>query len=220
MSLDNAIRKAYLYNKKVGRKKIYLAIDIHDTIAHSNYSDEMPQVIPEAAAAIKEIQEFPEIVLILYSSSYKPQDHIEHFKLNGLKFTYFNENPEICDTNTGDFSKKFFYNVLIDDKAGFEQEDWIDVVEAIKVYRVGFLAEEKEPPQPCKFELEVYEENDKNYILMYEYTAAWTTGPHKFGPFLSKQSAITDRTRKINEYIKAGIPSAHFSSIEPIKVYL
>ena len=99
----------------------------------------MPKIIPEAEKAIKEIQEFPEIVLILFSSSYHHSEYIEYFKSNGMNFKYFNENPEIADTKTGDFSKKFFYNALIDDKAGFEIEEWDGVVESIKKHRIDFL---------------------------------------------------------------------------------
>lgn len=141
MSIKNAIRKAYQYNKKVGRDKIYICTDIHDTLAVSNYSDEMPDIIPAALDAIKKINKFPEIVLILFSSSYDHSDYIDYFARYGLRFMYFNENPEVRDTKTGDFSKKFYYNVLLDDKAGFEVTDWLDVVDAITEYRVGFNTE-------------------------------------------------------------------------------
>lgn len=141
MSIKNAIRRAYEYNKKVGRNKIYIAVDIHDTLAVSNYSNEMPPIIPAALNAIREICKFPEIVLILFSSSYDHSDYIDYFARYGLRFMYFNENPEVRDTKTGDFSKKFYYNVLLDDKAGFEVTDWLDVVDAITEYRVGFNTE-------------------------------------------------------------------------------
>lgn len=139
MALTDSIINAYKYNKKVGRQKIYWAVDIHDTIAHSNYADEMPTVIPEAIEALKILQAFPETVLILFSSSYHHAQYIEHFMKQGVYFKYFNENPEVCDTATGDFSKKFYYNVLIDDKAGFVQDDWNEVLNTTRVYRIGFL---------------------------------------------------------------------------------
>lgn len=138
MALSDAIINAYKYNKKVGRKKIYWTIDIHDTIAHSNYADEMPHVIPEAIEALKILQAYPETVLILFSSSYHHNQYIEHFMKHGVYFKYFNENPEVCDTATGDFSKKFYYNVLLDDKAGFVQDDWNEVLRSVATYRVGF----------------------------------------------------------------------------------
>lgn len=143
MNLDKVIQNAYVYNKKVGRKSVYLAVDIHDTIARSNYADEMPEVIETAMDALRKLNEFPEIVLILFSSSYNHEQYISYFIHHGVRFKYFNENPEVCDTKTGDFSKKFFYNVLIDDKAGFELSDWDVVVNSITKHRGVF--EDQEP---------------------------------------------------------------------------
>jgi hypothetical protein len=43
----------------------------------------------------------------------------------GLKFHYFNENPECSNTEMCDFGRKFYFNILIDDKAGFDGNyDW------------------------------------------------------------------------------------------------
>lgn len=141
MNLAKAIEKAYMYNQKVGRKKIYWAVDIHDTIAQSNYANEMPSVISKAMSVLNRIKEFPETVLILYSCSYNHEAYIEYFKTHGVEFTYFNENPEICDTSTGDFSKKFYYNVLLDDKAGFEDSDWDTVLGGTLISRVKYPLE-------------------------------------------------------------------------------
>lgn len=136
--ITDAIEEAYRYAQKKGWPTIYWLVDIHSTIAESNYADEMPTLIPEAIPAIKELQSYPETCLILWSSCHK-HDHLRymrHFLIEGgMKFTYFNENPEIASTATGDFSMKPYFNVLLDDKAGHRPKDWQVVVEATKMFR-------------------------------------------------------------------------------------
>lgn len=47
-----------------------------------------------------------------------------------LKFHYINSNPECPSTELCDFSEKFYFNVLLDDKAAFVEKDW----ETIKTF--------------------------------------------------------------------------------------
>ena len=137
----DAIEEAYIYAQKKGWPTLYWLVDIHSTIAESNYADEMPSLIQEAVPAIQELQSYSETCLILWSSCYK-HDHLRymrHFLIEGgMKFTYFNENPEIVSTATGDFSMKPYFNVLIDDKAGFRRNDWKMVVEAVRTCRAKY----------------------------------------------------------------------------------
>lgn len=187
MNLDKAIQNAYVYNKKVGRKSVYLAIDIHDTIAHSNYADEMPEVIETAMDALRRLNKFPEIVLILFSSSYNHDAYIKHFQKYGVDFTYFNENPEICDSKTGDFSKKFFYNLLIDDKAGFELRDWEVVVNSVTKHRAVF--EEEKPAEP----------EIGDYVYGHQFMAVSSTRTIQYGPFMSRDKAVEFRNQMISD---------------------
>lgn len=187
MNIDNVIRNAYIYNKKVGRDKIYLCVDIHDTIAHSNYADAMPDVIETAMDALRKLNNFPEIVLILFSSSYNHDAYIEHFRRHGVEFKYFNENPEVCDTKTGDFSKKFFYNLLIDDKAGFELRDWDIVVASITKHRVVF--EDEKPSEP----------EIGDYVYGYQFNAHSSTRSIQYGPFMSEDRAVNFRDQLISD---------------------
>jgi hypothetical protein len=75
-------------------------------------------------------------VLILWTSSYEKYVDSVRKKLQdnyGIKFDYFNENPECINTKTGCFDNKFYYNVLIDDKAGFNPEsDWLEIINAME----------------------------------------------------------------------------------------
>ncbi len=60
------------------------------------------------------------------------QQALDFCELYGIKFDYVNENPEIhalsSDPKSSDFSDKFYFNVGIDDKFGFDPEsDWVDL---------------------------------------------------------------------------------------------
>lgn len=137
MNLHQTILNAYKYAKERNVERIYWLIDIHDTVAEANYSDNLPRIIPESIPAIIELKKFPETCLILYSSCY-PKDHkryMDYFKDFYMEFDYFNENPEVKNTATGDFSMKIYFNVMIDDKAGFEKSDWENVVESVIIAR-------------------------------------------------------------------------------------
>jgi hypothetical protein len=44
---------------------------------------------------------------------------------HGIVIDYVNENPECVDTKLATFTDKFYFNVILDDKAGFEGDtDW------------------------------------------------------------------------------------------------
>jgi hypothetical protein len=46
-------------------------------------------------------------------------------KDNWINIDYINSNPDVVNTEYGDFSRKPYFNIIIDDKAGFEPEtDW------------------------------------------------------------------------------------------------
>ena len=52
----------------------------------------------------------------------------------GVSFDFFNENPLCESTELCNFKDKFYFNVLIDDKAGFDGESgWIDVLHALSL---------------------------------------------------------------------------------------
>lgn len=49
-------------------------------------------------------------------------------KKDDIIFNGFNENLEAENTIYGDYSKKPYFNILLEDKAGFEPEkDWLDI---------------------------------------------------------------------------------------------
>jgi hypothetical protein len=139
MSLKYAIGKAYDDLVKKNWDTIYLSCDIHGTIFENDYNG-LPTPIPDAIESLKIISSFKEVKLILWSSVF-PKDQRYYVKIlseAGVKVSYFNENPEVPNTKMGDFGEKFYFSVLIDDKAGFDPRSWRKVINDWSVIRVKF----------------------------------------------------------------------------------
>ena len=59
------------------------------------------------------------------------------FKRNHINFKYINENPDIDSSkgNFGDYSKKYYFNVMFEDKAGFDPlTEWKLIYELLSLY--------------------------------------------------------------------------------------
>jgi hypothetical protein len=128
MVVSNIIKSIIKSRNKL-HDKVYIAIDLHDTIIRSTYSaeSESEEFYPHAKDVLQSLSKTCGIILILWTSSYpeKMKDVFAWFDRNEIAFKYLNENPECQNTEFGDFSKKFFYDILLDDKAGFTPEsDW------------------------------------------------------------------------------------------------
>lgn len=132
--ITNTINKEFEKAKSRGWDYIYWAIDIHDTMIKSNYqSGNIPsEFYPHAKETLQMLTKRTDVKLILYTCSHPHE--IEQYKTlfaeNDINFDFINENPEVkTDTaGYGNYDKKFYFNVLLDDKAGFEPlTDWEDI---------------------------------------------------------------------------------------------
>lgn len=142
--IERAITRAYATMWARNWQKIYICVDLHDTCIVANYAqggyswltvDPGHTPIP---AILRELAGLPEIELILWSSCYPDEQPriIEFFGQHGIPVNYFNTNPEVANTVTGDFSQKPYFSVLIDDKAGFDYHtDWQTVRDVIMEVR-------------------------------------------------------------------------------------
>ena len=130
--LQDAVIRAYKEKNQRNWSTLYVAIDLHGTIIERYTGNEL-KIYPYAESVLKDLSQRPEIVLILFTSSY-PENLKEFYdwcSQRGIKFKYLNENPECKNNKTGDFSKKFYFNLLLDDRAGFDPEtDWLEVYKA------------------------------------------------------------------------------------------
>ena len=116
---------------------IYILIDVHGTIFKPSYlNEEKYEFYPYAKEVLQLLAKDPNIKLILWTSSTNQAalDYGVVFNRNKIYFDYLNCNPEVerqpTDPETLDLSSKYYFNVGIDDKFGFEPEtDWKTIYE-------------------------------------------------------------------------------------------
>jgi len=136
-SIDTIIDNMYQKKADRGWDTLYWLVDVHDTIIKSTYSvdDKFTDTYPYCFAALRLLSERKDCKLILWTSSNRRyvNSFMKELKEYDINFAYFNRNPECKNTETGDFSKKFYFNVIIDDKAGFDPEiDWENIFNKMK----------------------------------------------------------------------------------------
>ncbi len=117
--------------KERGWDKTYWAIDIHGTILKPNYQKgNIPkEFYPYAIECLQYLTQRKDIVLIKYTCSHlnEIEEYKVYFESLGIKFDYVNVNPEILTRHDslGNYDQKPYFNVLFEDKAGFDPEvDW------------------------------------------------------------------------------------------------
>jgi hypothetical protein len=117
--------------------KTYWAFDIHDTMIVANYQPgNIPkEFYPFAKETLQLISQRSDIVMILFSCSHPHElaQYDAHFRENEILFDHININPEIENNALGFYDQKLYYNVLFEDKAGFDPEsDWKKVHELVQ----------------------------------------------------------------------------------------
>lgn len=118
-----------------GYDVVYIMIDIHNTILRPSFDkEEKFEYFPYSKEVLNILSNKTNIRLILWTSSYddKIQMYLDRFSNDGIFFDYVNENPEFDDSVMpyASFKDKFFYDIGIDDKFGFEAEtDWKEILD-------------------------------------------------------------------------------------------
>jgi len=132
-AIENCIR----LGREKNWEKLYWAIDIHGTLLKPNFkSNEISrEFYPYAREAMQLLSTRKDIVKILYTCSYPDEikQYLQYFSENGIHFDYVNCNPEIGDGGYGFYQNKFYFNVLVDDKAGFDGEtEWKPILDLLQ----------------------------------------------------------------------------------------
>ena len=111
----------------------YWLVDMHGVITKPT-NDEFDTDIhfyPYAHKVLQILTHRPDIRLILYTSSYPKQifGYLENLEKYDIRFNYINENPEIrSDEDFGYYVDKPYFDIYLDDKAGFDpEEDWAEL---------------------------------------------------------------------------------------------
>ena len=128
MNITKSFDGAFKRMKDRNWEKIYVLVDIHDTVFEACYHDkEEHKLYPYAKEALDIMAHSQQISLILWTSTYNNviNEYLEYFKKNGIRFDFVNVNTETENTSLSCFDEKTYFNVGIDDKFGFEAEtDW------------------------------------------------------------------------------------------------
>lgn len=132
MSIIKAIRRAYQVMEERNWDTIYWAIDLHGVCLKSNYEQGGYEWINESALqGLRTISNRPESKIILWSSVY-PEEMMsiaKFFGEYGISIYGFNSNIFERNTHVSNFDQKFYFSVLLDDKAGFDpMTDWNAII--------------------------------------------------------------------------------------------
>jgi hypothetical protein len=132
MSIINSIKTNHFEMMETRKWEFtYWGFDIHSTIVKPNYElGNIPtEFYPFALETLKIISERPDIKMMIYTCSHphEQQEYLEFFKSKGILFNFLNRNPEVVakDGGYGYYEDKPYFNVLFEDKAGFDaQTEW------------------------------------------------------------------------------------------------
>jgi hypothetical protein len=129
MNIIQAIQRAQ--EKQIKRKYEYLywCIDIHGTLIKPTYELNSPNIefYPYSLEVLGLVSDDTKNKLILWTSSHVPEIRrvMDCLVESDITVHYANRNPDYKMTDLCDFSQKFYFDILLDDKAGFEPEtDW------------------------------------------------------------------------------------------------
>lgn len=113
-------------NKAVrGWNTLYVLIDAHGTLIKPGH--DRVEFYPHAVEVMKWFNSRNDFKVILWTSSHQEEvtEILRASAKEGFFFDYINSNPAESNSTRANFDKKFYFNILIEDKAGFEPEtDW------------------------------------------------------------------------------------------------
>lgn len=127
LSIINLFEKAFKVMQSRNWEKIYVAVDIHETIVEPTWTTELSfNYYPFAKEALNLLSQRKDVYLIQWSSS-NPFNNLAYhrqFAEHGINFDSINCNKDVASTDYADFDSKLYINVGLDDKFGFEPKDW------------------------------------------------------------------------------------------------
>lgn len=135
--ITRAIENCFRLAKEKNWKNTYWAFDIHGTILKPTYrpGEISSEFYPYAKEVLQLLAADKKIVKILYTCSYphEIEQYRKYFTEHGIHFDYVNSNADVVDGGYGYYQHKFYFNVLMDDKAGFDGEtDWGKIYDLLK----------------------------------------------------------------------------------------
>ena len=128
--------KLFQLKKEKGWKYLYFMIDIHNTVIKPTYSKSLDfEFFPYAKECLQMLSKRNDVKLIMWTSTHAKTiyEYEEKFWEYGIVFNFVNENPDFEDDDIRCFIDKFYYDIGIDDKFGFDAEtDWKEIYDYLK----------------------------------------------------------------------------------------
>jgi hypothetical protein len=121
-------RETWEKKKLRGWEYVYILVDLHGVIippgCHNH--DNLQFVSAYAEESLQYLSNQKDVKLILWTSSFKDEVDkvLQWLEKRNIYFDFVNENPMEKNNEYADFSKKFYTNIILDDKSGFETDDW------------------------------------------------------------------------------------------------
>jgi hypothetical protein len=135
MSIKQTLEREWAKKVKRNFDTFYVAVDLHDTIIKSNYDGIATDIFKEAIPCLSYLSSRSDIILILWTGTHPNEIDIYKDMLApyGISFDFINENPLEKGDLLSNFNQKFYFNLLLDDKAGFDPHiDYQDVLDFFK----------------------------------------------------------------------------------------
>jgi len=139
-NIIKSFEDAFGRSKAKGWDRVYVMVDLHGTIFKPCYhNEEKFDYYPWAKETLQLMTKFEykhdfDIMLILWTSSTLEslKAYFERFRNDNIYFHYVNKNPDVVaqssDPKSSTFVDKFYFNVGLDDKFGFDPEhDWAEI---------------------------------------------------------------------------------------------
>lgn len=147
MSIVATIEREFIKATRKGWDKIYVAVDLHETMIEPNWNASIHEheYYPGAKELLVELTNHPDIVMFLWTCSHHGEivQYLKKFEKDGIKFKYVNENPDVLtdysgDNNYGCYVQKPYWNILFEDKAGWDPAEIPLVRETFKRMKLPY----------------------------------------------------------------------------------
>ena len=138
--IANAVRNAFIKKLKRGWSpwpRMFWAVDLHDVIIPGTYTlnNEGKQPFPYAVEVLQWLTNRKDMGIILFTSGhFEPTLNIRKWlsKEYDIVFDFVNKNPECPDNELCCFKGKFYFDIMLEDKAGFDgMSDWKTIKDSL-----------------------------------------------------------------------------------------
>lgn len=126
------IENVFRLKKERNWHTIYFAVDLHGTLIKPGH--DRCDFYTDAIAVVKWINRRSDCKIILWTSSHQPEvnSFLYECSRNEIHMDFINENPLETDSAKACFVSKFYFNILLDDKAGFCGDcDWTRIKQCL-----------------------------------------------------------------------------------------